>query len=135
MLNLSQNELKLIAKSRGIKGYKIMSKDRLLRALNASELITKNKTIKDTQKYSETGDFFSKPTKAIKENSNADKILKNIRNLYMLEKKGINDKVLRDIRTLYESDEKDYYKPIRIGNAFSSCYIEYESMEIKTKCY
>ena len=35
MLNLSSNELKLIAKSRGIKGYKSMSEDRLSRALNA----------------------------------------------------------------------------------------------------
>ena len=35
MLNLSLNELKLIAKSRGIKGYKSMSEDRLLSSLNA----------------------------------------------------------------------------------------------------
>ena len=28
---------------------------------------------------------------------------------------------------MYESDEDDYYKPIRIGNAFSSNYIEHES--------
>ena len=37
MLDLSLNESKLIAKYRGIKGYKIMSEDRLLSALNASE--------------------------------------------------------------------------------------------------
>ena len=48
-------------------------------------------------------------------------------------KKGINDKVLRDIRTLYESDKEDDYKPIRIGNAFSSNYIEYESNGDKDK--
>ena len=35
--------------------------------------------------------------------------------------------LLRDIRTLFESDEEDYYKLIRIGNAFSDNYIEYES--------
>ena len=34
MLNLSLNELKLVAKSRSIKGYKSMSKERLLSALN-----------------------------------------------------------------------------------------------------
>ena len=33
MLNLSLNELKLVAKSRGIKGYKRMSKEKLLSAL------------------------------------------------------------------------------------------------------
>ena len=31
MLNLSLNELKLIAKSRGIKGYKSMFKERLIK--------------------------------------------------------------------------------------------------------
>ena len=35
--------------------------------------------------------------------------------------------LLRDIRTLFESDEEDYHKLIRIGNAFSENYIEYES--------
>ena len=37
MLNPSLNELKLIAKSRGIKGYKRMSKERLLSVLDESE--------------------------------------------------------------------------------------------------
>ena len=37
MLNLSLNELKLVAKHRGIKGYKIMSKEKLLSALSESE--------------------------------------------------------------------------------------------------
>ena len=34
MLNLSLNELKLVAKSRGIKGYKSMPKERLFSALS-----------------------------------------------------------------------------------------------------
>ena len=42
-------------------------------------------------------------------------------------------KILRDIGTLLESDNEDYYKPIRIGNAFSSNYIEYESNGDKDK--
>ena len=37
MVNLSLNELKLIANIRGIKGYKRISEDELLSALNASE--------------------------------------------------------------------------------------------------
>ena len=37
MVNLSLNELKLISKFRGIKGYESMSEDKLLSALNASE--------------------------------------------------------------------------------------------------
>ena len=39
MLNLSLNELKLVAKSRNIKGNKSMSKERLLSALSESELV------------------------------------------------------------------------------------------------
>ena len=41
MLNLSLNELKLITRGRGIKGYKSISEDRLLSALNASESVKK----------------------------------------------------------------------------------------------
>ena len=39
MLNLSLEQLKLIAKNRGIKGYKNMFKDKLLGILNAPEPI------------------------------------------------------------------------------------------------
>ena len=39
MLNLSLDELKLVAKSRGNKGIKSMSKERLLSALIESELL------------------------------------------------------------------------------------------------
>ena len=46
MLNLSLKELKLIAKYRGIKGYKIMSKDKLLNMRNVTELIKENKDIR-----------------------------------------------------------------------------------------
>ena len=57
------------------------------------------------------------------------------RNLLKEEKKenAIKDRVLREIRTLFESDEKDYYKPIRTGNAFSNNYVEYESNADKDK--
>ena len=34
---------------------------------------------------------------------------------------------------MYESDKEDYYKPRRIGNAFNSNYIEYESNGDKDK--
>ena len=37
MLNLSLKELKLIAKNRGIEGYKSTSKDELLSIIEASE--------------------------------------------------------------------------------------------------
>ena len=37
MLNLSRKELNVIAKLRGITGYKSMSEDRLISAIKASE--------------------------------------------------------------------------------------------------
>ena len=50
MLNLSLKELKLNAKNRGIKGYRSMSKDKLLSMLNTPEPIKENKSIKDIRK-------------------------------------------------------------------------------------
>ena len=53
MLKLSPKELKLIAKSKssGIKGYKSMSEDKLLSALNASE------SVKENERYSKDTDL------------------------------------------------------------------------------
>ena len=67
MVNLSLNELKLVAKSRGIKGYKNMSKERLLSALGESELVESennfdNEKLKKIRKaLNEIRDRFSKP--------------------------------------------------------------------------
>ena len=47
MLNLSLNELKLVAKIRGIKGNKSMSKDRLLSALSESESVESKNSFDD----------------------------------------------------------------------------------------
>ena len=47
MINLSLDELKLIAKSRHIKDNKSMSKERLLSALNESELVKSEKNFDD----------------------------------------------------------------------------------------
>ena len=44
MLNLSLNELKVIAKSRRIRGYKSMSKERLLNALSETKSVESEKT-------------------------------------------------------------------------------------------
>ena len=57
MLNLSRNELKLVAKPRGIKCYKSVSKEELLSALNKSESVKKREKnfdyarIKKIRKY------------------------------------------------------------------------------------
>ena len=49
-INLSLKELELTAKNRGIKSYKIMSKDKLLRKLDKSEQVKKPKATRDIRK-------------------------------------------------------------------------------------
>ena len=57
MMNLSLNELKLIARSRRIKGYKKMSKKRLLSALNEMESVESEKNFDDARIKKTKKDF------------------------------------------------------------------------------
>ena len=70
MLNLSLKEWKLIAKSRNIKCYKGVSKNKLIGSLEASKPIKRSKTTNDIRKK----DF------------NTDEMLKGIRNFFRQEK-------------------------------------------------
>ena len=45
----------------------------------------------------------------------------------------IEYKEKRDVKNLYGDIDEYYYKPIRIGNAFSRNYIEYQSNGDKDK--
>ena len=54
MVNLSLTELKLIVKIRVIKGYERMSEDKLLSALNKSELVTTRREIKENRDEDKT---------------------------------------------------------------------------------
>ena len=77
MLNLSPKELKVIAKMRGIKGYKSISEDRLLNAIKASESLKENeKNFDDTKRKIK---FPESRTEEIR------KINKIRRNLYEIE--------------------------------------------------
>ena len=66
MLNLSLNELELIPKSKGIRGCKSMSKERLLSALNESESAKSEKNLnngkikKIREEFNKLRDRFSK---------------------------------------------------------------------------
>ena len=53
MLNLSLNELKLVTQSRGIKGYKSLSEERLLCALSESKSV-ESKNIIDDERLKKT---------------------------------------------------------------------------------
>ena len=85
MLNLSLNELKLVAKIRGIKGDKSMSKERLLSALSESESVESKNSFDDKKSkniredFNELIDRFSKPQ--IKEIGRNLYDIKNLKNL------------------------------------------------------
>ena len=67
MLNLSLNELKLIAKSGSIRGYKSMSKERLLSTISESESVESEKNLDNTkikkirEEFDKLKDRFLKP--------------------------------------------------------------------------
>ena len=146
MLNLSLNELKLIAKSRDIKSYKSMSEDKLAKILSESEskINSLELTIKETrEKFNDLRDRYSKPK--IKEirrniyenekNLSASKIKEIEQNLLELENNlstlkkyydydGIEYKGIRDVGNLFGlSIDEDYYKPIITNDYFNSNYI------------
>ena len=58
-----------------------------------------------------------------------ENIVKDIRNLFRLEKKtkAIKNRMVRDIENLFEHEEKDYYKPLIVRNFRSNNYTEYKS--------
>ena len=57
--------------------------------------------------------------------------VRDIRNLFRLEKetKAIKDIIIRDVKnpSELEKEEENYYKPVRIINFWSNCYIEYKT--------
>ena len=85
MLNLSLKELKLIARSRHIKSYKAMSKERLLSALNKSKSAESKKNLHNAG-IKQIKDRFSKPKiKEIEENLlELDESLSKLKNIMII---------------------------------------------------
>ena len=161
MLNLSLNELKQIAKMRRIKGYKSMSKEKLLSALGepiestGSTSNLNNARIKQIREdFNKLSDRFLKPKiKEIrrnlyeiekKENLSKSKIKEIEQNLIELEENlvklnkyydydDIEYKGIGDVKDLFGEFHEDYYKPIKTVSTFDGNYIEYESKGDKNK--
>ena len=163
MLYLSLNELKLIARSKHIKGYKSMSKERLVSVLNKSKSVEGEKNLdnarikKIREDFNELRDRLLKPkVKEIRKNlyemenkknlskSKIKKIEKNLRelekSLFQLKKyydyDDIEYKGIRDVGNLFnQSTDEDYYKPVKSTGVFDNKnnYIEYESKVDKNK--
>ena len=123
MLNLSLNELKLIAKGRGIKGYKSMSKERLLSALNESKSVKSENDFDDErlktirEKFNKSRDKFLKPKiKEIRRNLYEIKNKKNLSQskIKKIEKNSLElEESLSKIKKYYDYDDIEY-KGIRV---------------------
>ena len=156
MLNLSLKKLKVIAKIRGIKGYKVMSEDELLSALNLPGTISSKARIKKIRKeFNESRNKLSKSEIneirrnlyeiENKKNLFASKINKIRRNLLELEENlskpekyydydDIEYRGIKNVKDLFDlSIDEDYYKPIITKSAFNNNYIQYESKGDKGK--
>ena len=101
-LNLSLKELRLIAKSRGIKGYKNISKEKLLSALDESES-TGNGKIFDNARIKKIREDFNK----LRDRFLKPKIKEIRRNLYEIEnKKNLSKSKIKEIeQNLIELEE------------------------------
>ena len=149
VLKLTLNELKLVAKSRGNKDYENKSEDDLIKIL--SEPKTKRslskKKIRDIRKdFNRSRYKFSKSEiKEVRKNLYNIKTPKNLseselskieKNLFELEESLSSPKKYHDyddakyikiinVGNLFnQSNDKDYYKPIKNKSAFNDNYIE-----------
>ena len=139
---------------RRIKGYKSMSKERLLSALDESESAERESNFnngrikKIRESFNKLRDGFLKPKiKEIrrnlyeienKKNISRSKIKKIEQNLIELEESlfklskcfdydDIKYKGIRNVENLFnQSTDEDYYKPIKTDSAFDGNYIEYQ---------
>ena len=157
MINLPLNELKLVAKIRAIKGYENKSEGDLIKILDETRKTSLSKQkIKGIRKdFNKLTDRFLKPKiKEIrrnpyeienKKNLSKSKIKEIEQNLIELEKSpfklnkyydydDVEYKGIRDVENLFnQSNDEDYYKPIKTKSAFNGNQIEYQSKGDKDK--
>ena len=83
MLNLSLNELKVIAKIRGIKFYKSMSEKRLISSINESESVKESEKKNDAARIEK----FKKDFNKLRDRLSKPKINDIRKDLYRIENK------------------------------------------------
>ena len=67
-------------------------------------------------------------------NSQKKNITKSIRNIFKIKKgnEAIIDGIIRDVATIFkQQEEKDYYKPRRIGSFWNNNYMKVGVIEMK----
>ena len=128
MINLSLDELKLVAKNRDIKGYKSNSEEHLIKILTEPK-----QKISISEKKKEIKKKFRKSLCNIKnyKNLSAIETRKTGKNLIELEIVSsfkslmimimmTNTKKIRRVRRLFNQFDRDYYKSIKIINSFDN---------------
>ena len=156
MINLSLNELKLLAKSGNIKDYKNKSENDLIKILSKPKpkMNLSKKKIKEIKKdFIELRYGFSKSkinefrrrlyNMKNQQNFSAPEIKETEKNLFELKKSLDSLKKyydydteyqgIRDIGNLFDEVDEDYHKPIKTKKAFNGNYIKYESKGDKDK--
>ena len=141
MLNLSLNELKLVAKLTGIKVYKSSSKERLLSALSESESVE----IRNLYDIKNPKNLSSEKIKEIEESLfKLEERLSNFENYHPqddLEHRNIEDiinlfnRVALNEITFNQSINEDYYRPIRTKKLLMVITSNMQAKEAKTKIY
>ena len=107
MPDLSLNELKQIAKMRRIKGYKSMSKERLLSALDESETTGSRNSFNNARMKQIREDFNKSRDRFLK-----PKIKKIRRNLCVIEnKKNLSNLKIREIEYEGKGDKDKNFSP------------------------
>ena len=151
MINLSLDELKLIAKSRSVKDYENKSEEDLIKILSEAKpkIGLSKKKIKVIKKdfsklrhsFSNSKIEFRKSLYDLKtqRNLSAAEIKEIEKNLHELEESlfkryhDYDDDIkyygIKDVRNLFDH----YYKPIKTKSTFNGNYIEYESKGDKDK--
>ena len=141
MLNLSLNELKLVAKLTGIKVYKSSSKERLLSAFSESESVE----IRNLYDIKNPKNLSSEKIKEIEESLfKLEERLSNFENYHPqddLEHRNIKDiinlfnRVALNEITFNQSINEDYYRPIRTKKLLMVITSNMQAKEAKTKIY
>ena len=134
MVKLTEYEIRLIAKIRGIKNYQNMSKEELLSTLDKLERITENLSKNGIHKIVKMQNLplneleqiaITRSIKNYKDISKEDLLIALLKSnqSHTKEYKGINE-----IQYLINKiNEEDYYEPIKFKHSFDDNYIEYES--------
>ena len=148
MVKLTEYEIRLIAKIRGIKNYQNMSKEELLSTLDKLERITENLSKNGIHKIVKMQNLPLNELEQIERMNNLSlnelkkiAITRSIKNYKDISKEDLliallksnqshtkEYKGINEIQYLINKiNDEDYYEPIKFKHSFDDNYIEYES--------